>query len=193
MSRSRVALVTGPIGAGKTTVAARVVGLAQRQGLVCGGLLAPAIETQCGQKAGIWGVDVQTEERRALARTDRDLGGRAVGPYSFDGAVLEWAVELLRRAMGACDLLIVDEIGKLELWQDAGLAPLLPALAGGEAARVLVIVRDSLLAELQQRLGSVAQATFLVSGETREALPERVLKWLTQDPKGLRAPSVIGE
>ena len=43
MKAARIGLLTGPVGVGKTTVAERVAGLAQRQGLVCGGVLAPAM------------------------------------------------------------------------------------------------------------------------------------------------------
>ncbi len=183
MTSARIGLLTGPVGVGKTTVAERVVGLARRQGLVCGGLLAPAMVNGCGQKAGIWGVDVRTRERRILARTDRDLGGPSIGPYSFDQATLDWAVSLIEHALRpppqwACDLLIVDEIGKLELWQGIGLAPLLPWLAAGAVSRSLVLVRDSLLAELQARLQPVEQVVFEVSEANRDSLAVRILEML---------------
>lgn len=175
-----IGLLTGPVGVGKTTVAERVVGLARRQGLVCGGLLAPAMMNRCGQKAGIWGVDAQTGERRILARTDRTLGGPLVGPYSFDAHALDWAVGVIDRALQLasprpCDLVVVDEIGKLELWHGIGLAPVLPRLAAGVASRSLVLVRDSLLADLQARLAPVEQVVFAVDEENREALASRIL------------------
>jgi nucleoside-triphosphatase THEP1 len=179
VSGAKVALLTGPVGVGKTTVAERVVSLAQRQGLACAGLLAPAMLNRCGQKAGIWGVDVLTGQRRILARTDRDLGGPGVGPYSFDAAALAWAVDIVERAVGACDLVLVDEIGKLELWRDAGLAPVLPRLALGEATRSLVLVRDFLLAELQEKLQPVQQIVCEVSEDNRRTLPAIVLEGLT--------------
>jgi nucleoside-triphosphatase THEP1 len=178
MKETRIGLLTGPVGVGKTTVAGRVVGLAQRSGLACGGLLAPAMLNRCGQKAGIWGVDIAGGARRVLARTDQTLGGPVVGPYSFDANALAWAVSVLEEAAGACDLLVVDEIGKLELWQAAGLAPILPRLTSGDVRRSLVVVRDSLLAELQARLGHVDQILFEVSERNRGALPPLVLKQL---------------
>jgi nucleoside-triphosphatase THEP1 len=176
----RIGLLTGPVGIGKTTVAERVVGLARRKGLLCGGLLAPAMMSRCGQKAGIWGVDVETGERRILARTDRNLGGLSVGPYSFDADALAWASAVIDRALQPAtphpyDLVIVDEIGKLELWHDTGLATVLPKLAAGAGGRSLVLVRDSLLAELQARLAPAEQVVFAVDEGNRGILAPQIL------------------
>jgi nucleoside-triphosphatase THEP1 len=173
-----IGLLTGPVGIGKTTLAERVVDLARRQGLVCGGLLTPALIDSCGQKAGIWGVDIQTGERRIMARADRDLGGPAIGPYSFDAAALAWAIASLEGAAGRCDLLLVDEIGKLELWHDAGLAPFLPWLASGRVGRALVLVRASLLAELQDRLQTVPHIVFQIDESNRGTLATYLLERL---------------
>ena len=183
-----VGLLTGPVGMGKTTVAARVVGLTRAHGLVCGGLLAPAKFNSCGQKVGIWGIDLLTGERRQLAATDRSLGGEMVGPYSFDAAVVDWACTAIARAAGECDLLVVDEIGKLELWHGTGLAPVLPLLSRGVSQRALVLVRDFLLSELQSTLGSIGQIPFRVNQENRAALPSKILAWFldaqTTEPEG---------
>jgi nucleoside-triphosphatase THEP1 len=178
MMHARIGLLTGPVGVGKTTVAERVVRLARRQGLICGGLLAPAVKNACGQKAGIWGVDLLSNERRILARMDREVDGPQIGPYSFDAPALDWAVGVVEKTIGRCDLLLIDEIGKLELWQGIGLASILPRLAAGEVERALVLVRDSLLEELQARLGSVEQMVFQVSEVNRGQLPARILEVL---------------
>ena len=175
MSGALIGLLTGAIGAGKTTVAERAAGLAHRQGLVCGGLLAPALTDQSGSKIGIAGVSLLTGERRTLARSDRELGGPTVGVYSFDDAALAWAIGAIEGAVGACDLLIVDEIGKLELWSHAGLASVVPRLASGQVRRSLALVRASLLAELQARLGGVEQVVFEVNAENRDELPSQIL------------------
>ena len=186
MKAARIGLLTGPVGVGKTTVAERVVGLALRKGLVCGGLLAPAMVNSCGQKAGIWGMGIGTGERRVLARTDRDLGGPSIGLYSFDAAALDWAVGVVDGAIGACDLLIVDEIGKLELWRGIGLAPVLSPLSVGEAERALILVRDSLLSEFKARLGPVEQVVFRVLEGNRDALPPDVVSGILPSRKTAR-------
>jgi nucleoside-triphosphatase THEP1 len=174
-------LLTGPVGVGKTTVAERVIGLARRQGMLCGGLLAPAMMNTCGQKAGIWGVDISGGERRILARTDRDLGGPAVGPYSFDEAAMAWATGVLANAIGTCELLVVDEIGKLELERGLGLAPILPRLIAGKAPKSLLLVRDYLLAKLQGKLESVEWMVFEVSEQNRGELPPHILSHFSLD------------
>ena len=207
MTKTRILLLTGPVGGGKTTVAERVVRLARRQRLACGGLLAPALLDADGHKVGIWGMDLSSGERRILARTDRTLGGPRLGPYSFDAGALDWAVAVVMGALpsggarsspplaggpaldpersegegtegGYSKLLVVDEIGTLELWYGQGLAPILPRLAAGDAARALVIVRDLLLDELQRRLVPVAQIVFSVSQQNRGTLPAQILEAL---------------
>lgn len=175
---TRIGLLTGPVGVGKTTVAERVVHLARRQGWNCGGLLAPVVKNACGQKVGVWGVDVRSGERRILARTDEELGGPTVGPYSFDAESLDWAAGVVEAAIGDCDLLIVDEIGKLELWHGLGLAGILSPLASRKVDRALVLVRESLLAELQGKLGAAELVVFEVSEANRGDLAPRILESL---------------
>jgi len=216
MTQSRIVLLTGPVGAGKTTIVERVVGLARQRGIACRGLLAPALRDACGQKVGIEGIDLSTDEHRTLARTCRELGGPRLGPYSFDAAALEWATTVVLDSLaspspvgastsappagafpspppagastspphaggtegGYLRLVIVDEIGKLELWHGQGMAAVLPILAAGLAGRVLVVVRESLLEELQRRLGAVEQVVFRASEQNRGALPAEIIEAL---------------
>jgi len=174
----RLALVTGDIKVGKTTVVGQVVALARRQGYVCAGLWAPAHVID-GRKAGIEAVDLSSGERRLLARVATDEAGERVGRYTFDPAVTAWANRVLAEAVAAQpDLLVIDEIGPLELERGGGLAPALEPLAAGCVPRALVVVRTWLLDTLRARLPSIQIAAFAVDVETRESVPERVVSWL---------------
>ena len=181
-----VALLSGEIGAGKTTVCQRVVALARSRGMTCGGLLTPAL-IENGRKVGIVGVDLGSGERRVVARTDRDLGGPCVGCYHFTADAFAWANATLASAVETeCDLLVVDEMGPLELVQGGGLAPALDLLCA--VPRALVVVRISLVDALRRRLESVKRAkvpavppevrVFVTTASSRDRLPDEVASWL---------------
>jgi nucleoside-triphosphatase THEP1 len=175
---SRLALVTGDVEVGKTTAVGRVVALARARGYVCGGLWAPAHVVD-GKKTGIEVVDLAGDERRLLARMSAVEAGRRMGRYTFDPAVVAWANHVLAEAIAARpDLLVVDEIGPLELERGGGLAPALESLAAGGMPRLLVVVRAWLLDALRARLPARQVAVFAVDVGTRELVPGRVVEWL---------------
>jgi nucleoside-triphosphatase THEP1 len=189
--KARTALITGEIGSGKTTVAGRVAERARHQGLTNGGLWCPARMTD-GSKTGILAADLSGGERRLLAvRVDAreeatgfsGKPGPATGQYAFDPATLTWANRVLSRAVAARpDLLVVDEIGPLELEQDQGLVPVLETLSAGIVPAAMVVVRRRLLENLRERLGASRTASFIADRESRETLPDRILAWLFPGP-----------
>jgi len=181
-----IALLSGEIGAGKTTVCQRVVNLARSRGYACGGLLTPAL-IEDGRKVGIVGVDLGSGGRRVMARIDRDLGGPCVGCYHFTADAFAWANAIIASAVKAnCDLLVVDEIGPLELVQGGGLAPALDLLSA--VPRALIVVRISLVDALRRRLKPVGRArvpalppevrVFVTTAGSRDRLPDEVASWL---------------
>lgn len=190
--RVRCALFTGPIGAGKSTAAARTAELARRQGLTVAGLWCPAL-LRDGVKVGIEAVDLAGGGRRLLAvRNSPAAEGRAspeagrcarTGRYTFVPDSLAWAGRVLADAVAARpDLLVVDEIGPLELERGEGLAGVLEDLAGARVPCALVVVRDRLVREFQTRLPLADTSVFPVDDHTRGSAPERALGWLFRAP-----------
>ncbi len=164
---------------GKTTVCQAVAGLARRRGYQPGGVLTPALYDSQGTKVGLEAMDVGSGERWLLARTDLELGGPRVGPYSFDSDGLARALRVLRRAATAgCDLFMIDEIGPLELEQGEGFAPILDLLPIREPTHTLIVVRPELLDRLRRRWKSVRPATFNVTEEERDELPRQIVERL---------------
>jgi len=188
----RYALVTGAIGSGKTTVAGRVVERARACGLTVAGLWCPG-RTLHGDKVGIDAVDLSRGMRRLLAlqhgrtaeeRISLATPGVATGRYRFDPQVMAWANDVLARAVKARpDLLVVDEIGPLELEQGEGFAPVIGRLAAGEVPCALLVVRERLLEGLRGCLPAASTSSFPVEEHTRDSAPGRILDWLHPGPR----------
>jgi nucleoside-triphosphatase len=170
-----MALVTGEVGCGKTTVCRRALDLLRIKGVASMGILSPPRLSATGVKIGIDVLDVATGERRCLA----DLvysGGETVGNYTFDAQALDWALARLQAAVAAApDLLVVDEIGPLELVRQGGFVTLLGPLADpNRVPRALVVVRQGYVDALEQLLGRTDTHRFRVSQAQRERLPARI-------------------
>lgn len=175
-----VILLTGQIGSGKSTVAARLVALAKARGLRCDGLLCPAHVDGEGRKVGIDGLRLGTGERRHLADRDLSRPGVCFGTWRFEPGALEWSLQVVMGAIGARpDLLVVDEIGPMELLEGRGLAPVIPEIQAGEIPLAVILVRRGFLAPLVERLAGCALKVYEVTPESRDALPEQIAaEWL---------------
>jgi len=175
-------LLTGERRVGKTTVCRQVAGLARELGYDPAGVLSPALLGKDGLPLAYHALMVSDGEQRLLARADGDLGGPRTNRYSFDAAVLSWVIGRLREAISqGCDLLIVDEIGPLELEQGRGLAPILSDLSAGRLPPLLLVVRPELEGQLRRRLPAIPFRTFTVTQENRQALADAIVKELFAD------------
>ncbi len=175
---NRVVLLTGERGAGKTQLCQQVVGQARQFGYSCAGVLSPAIILQ-GEKVGLRLADAATGEERLLAEADRAGGEVRWGRYRFVRATLEWAAELLRGAT-PCDLLVVDELGPLELKLGQGLVAALGVLEEGAFSLALVVVRPELVDDVRERLRSAETSVMQVGPLNREQLAGQILCVLEQ-------------
>nr|MBC7245442.1 hypothetical protein [Chloroflexota bacterium] len=190
-----IAVLTGQVHVGKTTVCRAVAELARQRGYCVRGILTPPILDEKGERLGIEALDLATGERRVLARVhqpDAQTGATLkpfglgeeyhsphVGPYHFDPEVLQWGQDVIARAIGmGCDLLIIDEIGRLELEQNSGFNKVLDLLRSSVIPRCLLVVRDTLLDSFRQRLPGLEFITFTVTVENRHALPMEIVQRL---------------
>jgi len=172
-----IGLLTGSIGIGKTTLCQRLVVLLRQQGLEPAGILAPALIDDQGRKIGIRLLRIETEEERVLALVEGDLQGPRTGRYVFDAGVMAWGLSRLRRALrGKYDLVLIDEIGPLELLRGEGLAPVLGDLQGLDRSHVLIVVRDALVEMLKERLGRQDLAVYHVDAGVRDTLALEMTK-----------------
>ena len=138
-------IITGGIGQGKTTLCHRLVASATQKGWAVKGVLSlPVFED--GRKIGIDLLDVSSGEKRRLAHRDRPTSGPRTSGWHFLASALAWGDEILNRAV-PCDLLVIDELGPLELLRNVGWQAGIDALNSGAYQIAVVVVRPSLLKE----------------------------------------------
>lgn len=172
-----IMLLTGQRGVGKTTACQRLVEIASQRGYRVAGVLTPALFDQSGAKVGFEAVDAKSGERRVLARAHGDLGGPQIGRYSFDLTSLNWASHLLQRALATgCDLLIIDEIGPLELERGHGFVAILRHLQRRPPCHTLLVVRNELMNDLRPHLPQAQLRYRIVTPQNRDALPWLILE-----------------
>jgi nucleoside-triphosphatase THEP1 len=167
-ARAPLVIVTGPPGAGKSTVCRRVVELARTRGITAGGIVTVR-RVEDRREAGLDVVDVATDERRPLAELDSVTGGPTTGRWHFHPAALAFGLAGCRRVPPEA-LLVIDELGPLELVQHDGWDPLVPLLHA-HTGPLLVVVRPSLIAPFLVLAEGRNPDTVEVTHAERDALP----------------------
>jgi molybdopterin-guanine dinucleotide biosynthesis protein A len=144
-------LVVGEPGSGKTSWCREYVDRRRDSGSSIGGILSPAIEKQ-GQRVGSNALDLLTGEEIPFARLSGHgcfRGGEMVGDYTISRDGIIFACDAVKRAVESrCDLVVIDEVGPLEL-SGKGLIPAVK-LALASTINVLLVVRSSLRETLQR-------------------------------------------
>ena len=169
---SRIVVLTGERGVGKSTVCGKVIDQAKGRGYTCGGVL-----TLTRPDGGRDVVDVHRSRVRPLTVAPGSAQSVVVGRFHFDRATLAWGKGALHRARG-CDLLIVDELGPLEIERGKGWQNAFDVLREGEFTLAIVVVRPELLARAQLQLPVSATTVFTVTHQNRDGLPDVLLKIL---------------
>lgn len=141
-----VVVATGPPGGGKTTSVEALIHDLRFRGIRAVGILQPGRFHE-GRKVGFGIRDVLTGEEAALARlVTRDEGDHGTRfQFSDEGFALA------RRAMArtrADDVLVVDELGPLELRGQGHMPAVERALAVPGLAGVVIVVRSQLVPAL---------------------------------------------
>ncbi|MFZ6020899.1 MAG: nucleoside-triphosphatase [Chloroflexota bacterium] len=138
-------IISGEIGQGKTRWCERLIQLAREADWQVSGVLSPGV-FQEGYKVGIEALDLRSGERRLLARRRQvnQAGLIHTREWQFETETVEWGNTLFQQAV-PCDLLVVDEIGPLELEQGRGWSAALPAIESRAYRLALVVIRPALL------------------------------------------------
>lgn len=183
-------ILTAPIQTGKTRWLEALISELASCGVVSYGVVAPGrwhrepdVEGGALVKDGIDNVLLPSGERVRLAEAARGHDGTAGLGWSFDADVLArvdgYFAELALHADGAPGLLVVDELGPLELKRGEGLAHAVRLLERGPAPawpHAIVVVRPALVLLAKERFQAAwGDLEPIVPGDDARGLVLRLL------------------
>jgi nucleoside-triphosphatase len=143
---SPIILITGRPGSGKTTLVRRVV---ERLAGRAGGFYTAEIR-QGGVRQGFRLITLDGHE--AVIAHVEFAGRQRVGKYAVDVAALDRVgVPAVERALAASQVVVVDEIGPMELFSSAFRTSVLRALDSGCPVLATVMLRPDPWADALKR------------------------------------------
>ncbi|MEM2915259.1 MAG: NTPase [Candidatus Bathyarchaeia archaeon] len=109
--------IIGSPGSGKSTVVLKVIEQLKLRRLTVGGIVTPELRVK-GERVGFKVVDVFSGREEILASVDIQTGPR-VGKYMVNVEGFESvALPALDYALTACDLICIDEVGRMEFFSE---------------------------------------------------------------------------
>jgi nucleoside-triphosphatase len=183
---TRIWLLTGDPGSGKTTVVSKIILKAKTHGFTVGGILTREVRSH-GERMGFLLLDIASEESSALASIER-LPGPRVGKYHVNLKTLATlGSKALEHARESSDLVVCDEVGPMELFSPEFKRGVTETVLNSRKPCLCVVhkrLADPLIEELKNNPES---KLYELSYETRDNLPEEIwmeiLEYLSKNVK----------
>ncbi|BBB48575.1 nucleoside-triphosphatase [Pelolinea submarina] len=142
--KSDLTIISGQKNAGKTKLCLRLVEKLQQDSIQVNGLVSPGLYQE-GHKVGILVRDIATGEEKPMAVFDPGWDPEVPErEWRFNMGAVEWGNECLIKAAHS-DVLIIDELGFLEMEQNRGWTAGLGLLDSGDYKHALIVIRPDLL------------------------------------------------
>lgn len=159
--------LTGRPGIGKSTVFKRIIDELKQRGLKVGGIVTPEIREN-GKRIGFEVIDLFSGKRGILATVKYKTKIR-FGKYFIDLESFEKiAIPALNFASENCEVIGIDEIGKMEFFSERFKQKLEEIL---ESEKIVIAVLHRNFVERFKRYGKVIEVTL----ENRENLPKEII------------------
>jgi nucleoside-triphosphatase len=169
----RTLLITGLPGVGKTTIVKQV---AQALGPRAGGFYTEEIRGPGGRK-GFRLVTLPLGGRQAvLAHVDIRTRNR-VGRYGVDVATFDAVgVAAVREAVQSREVVVIDEIGKMELFSGEFQGAVLKALSSSKIVLATVMHKSHTWVDALKAMPQVT--VWQVTKSNRDQMPSRMMEWI---------------
>ena len=138
---SKIIILTGQKGVGKSTLCMNIRHSAIEIGATCGGII-----TYKSHDHGIIIEDVDTGETEIMASRHPVYSGPRVGHYYFNRSALIFGLSAIKKGLGK-DIVFIDELGHLEV-RGEGFAETFEYLMKYTFNQAVVVIREELLGTL---------------------------------------------
>jgi len=166
--------LTGRPGVGKTTVLLRIVERLKKRGLKVGGLVSREVRED-GSRVGFKVIDLEDGREGWLAHIRQPVGPR-IGKYRVCMRDLESiGVEAILKAIREADVVVIDEVGPMELFSQSFKRAVSEALESDKIVlgTIHYRIKTSFISKIKERQDVVI---FEVTRENREGLPEIIIQ-----------------
>jgi nucleoside-triphosphatase len=169
----RTLLITGLPGVGKTTIVKQV---AQALGPRAGGFYTEEIRGPGGRKGFRLATFPSGGRQAVLAHVDIRTRNR-VGRYGVDVATLDAVgVAAMREAVQSREVVVVDEIGKMELFSGEFQGAVLKAMSSPKIVVATVMHKSHAWVNALKAMPQVT--VWQVTESNREEMSGRVVEWI---------------
>jgi len=175
--------VTGRPGIGKTTVLLNAVEGLRAKGYRVGGMVSREVRQE-GARVGFQVINLKAGEEGWLARINQPSGPQ-LGKYRVNLVDLEtFGVKAIQTALGEADLVVIDEIGPMELFSQA----FKQAVKDAVDSRKLILgvihhsARDPVIEAIRKREDAeMLEVTFENRSRVHNILIQNALKYLQRE------------
>ncbi|HEC96111.1 MAG TPA: NTPase [Euryarchaeota archaeon] len=174
--------ITGPPGSGKTTTVIRVAEMLRKKGYIVGGMVTKEIR-EGKVRVGFEIIDLLTGEKDVMAHVDfyDEISPYRVGKYGVKVDVIDSiGVKAIERALKEADVVIVDEVGKMELFSKKFEEAIRKCISQSEKPVIMTLhmrLRHSLLSNIRNNSEIIS---YTLSYLNRNVLPPLIVKELTK-------------
>ena len=164
--------LTGRPGVGKTSVVLAVIKILQEEGYQVGGMISKE-KREKESRVGFEVYNIETGETGRLAHINQPEGPR-VGRYKVDlNGLKSVGVEAIIEAIDVSDIIVIDEIGPMELYSTSFKDAVLKSIDSGKPVLGTIHYRskDPFINRIRDRKDS---EIIEVTKENRDRLPKDV-------------------
>ncbi len=173
-SGGNVFILTGDKRSGKTSFLSDCLQTLKKENIRVGGILSPAVHDGT-TRIGFDVMDILSQTRVPLCRTTHNPDNIKLGDYYFHPNGIRFGNNALSlNGIGSCELVIIDEVGPLEL-DGKGWAESLDKIIPELTSPLLIVVRESLIKAVSNRWDFTPAIVWKYRRETGDILMRDVL------------------